>query len=42
MRALKRGVLAPVMIALAMLSAATGYGWPEALLLRLEDAWDEV
>ena len=32
-----RIVLAPLMLALALLSAAWGYGWPEQVLLWCEE-----
>ena len=34
---LRRLLLAPPMLALALLSAAWGYGWPEQVLLWCED-----
>ena len=34
---LRRLIFAPPMLALALLSAAWGYGWPEGVLNWLED-----
>jgi hypothetical protein len=34
---LRRAGLAPLLLLLALLSAAWGYGWPEGVLLRLEE-----
>ncbi len=39
MLGLRHCALAPLLLTLALLSAAWGYGWPEGLLLRLEDEW---
>lgn len=39
MRLLRRAGLAPLMLALAVLSWAWGYGWPERCLLWLEERW---
>jgi hypothetical protein len=39
MTVLRRAWLAPAMLALALLSAVWGFGWPEGLLLWLEERW---
>jgi glucose-6-phosphate-specific signal transduction histidine kinase len=39
MTLLRRACLAPLLLALACLSAAWGYGWPEGVLLGLEEYW---
>jgi hypothetical protein len=38
-RVARRALLAPLMLAVALVSAAFGYGPAEALLLWLEDRW---